>query len=122
MRLILNFKYLIFFICILTMFLSSCSIYQSDGRKKFEAEISSSIPQASQLSCVEEKKLSQNLIIGYYNNNQKNYYILSEPNSGQVVIAYRQPDSSDYCLTRPIDRSYFTENSALIFQKIDTWP
>ena len=104
------------------MFLSSCSIYQSDGRKKFEAEVLTSIPQASQLSCVEEKSLNQQIIIGTYNNNQKNYYILSEPNSDQVVIAYSQTHSLDYCLTRPIDRSYFTQNSSLIFQKIDTWP
>ncbi len=117
----------------LTCFLLlGCSVYKSEGRKKFEEDTPKRVPIAMELNCYNDNPISQELITeeidltestnAFLMNNQylNKKIFVAEKDSKVLLIIHR--NGSDFCLTQSMTKSDYQNHKQAILEEVNTWP
>lgn len=116
----------------LTLLLLSCSVYRSEGRKKFEQDTPKRVPIALELNCYNENPISQEFITeeidlressnAFLMSNQylnKKIFVAEKDNT--VIILLNRNDS-DFCLTQALTKVDYQNNKQALLEEVSSWP
>lgn len=118
---------------------AGCSVYKSEGRKKFETDTPQRVPITHELSCFPNNPLETNVVSEeislikptstdhnslYKNSEEANPIrtILVTQDNDHLTLVIKNSDSQDYCLTLPISKSEYLQNKQQIITEINSWP
>lgn len=122
----------VLFVITSALLILSCSVYKSEGRKKFEEETPKRVPISLELNCYNENPISQALITEeidlressntfLMNNQYLNKKIFVAEKDNKVILLLHR-NGSDFCLTQAITKTDYQNHKQALLEEVSTWP